>query len=282
MTITAGDGLKGAVAVLRDAGVETPVVDAWLIVQHVTQWNRAELLSKSKDLLTDVQAKDLAAALKRRVNREPVSRIVGSRGFWKSDFKVTPQTLDPRPDSETLIEASLKIAYPFPKRVLDLGTGTGCLLLSLLLEWPEATGVGVDISAEAVATASENAATLGFASRTKFVESNWENFESNESFDWVISNPPYIAPSELKDLAPEVTKFDPMTALVGGDDGLECYRSIVKHLPKWLKSGGGAIFEIGHTQANDVKSILAGAGLVVIQTCHDLAGNDRAVVARMP
>lgn len=280
--ITAGDGLKGAVKIFQEAGIETPTVDAWLIVEHVTQWNRAELLAKSKDLLTEAQEKHLVDAIARRVKREPVSRIVGHRGFWKSDFKVTPQTLDPRPDSETLVETALKTLVPPPKTILDLGTGTGCLLLSLLLEWPEATGVGVDISKEAVETAHENAAALGLAGRAKIVESNWEKFESNESFDSIISNPPYIARGEISKLEPEVANYDPRAALEGGEDGLDCYRALALLVPKWLKRGGFAFFEIGFDQKEAVKSILAKAGLDVIQTVPDLAGNDRVVVARRP
>lgn len=279
---TAGDGLKGAVKVFTEAGIDTPAVDAWQIVQHVMQWSRAELLMHSKKLMTDAQAKDLNAAIERRLKHEPVSRIIGTRAFWKSEFKVTPDTLDPRQDSETLIEAMLKYAVPRPENILDLGTGTGCLLLSLLIEWPEARGTGVDISAGAAAVARENAAALGLSVRANFVESNWEDFAPGDLFDSLITNPPYIAPDEIPALAPEVTQYDPMTALVGGADGLECYRSIAKHAPRWLKPGAWAVFEIGYLQANAVKTILAEAGFAVIQTVPDLAGNDRAVVARMP
>lgn len=282
MSKTIGDGLKATVAVFQQSGIEMPAVDSWALIQHVTGWTREQLLMNSKDLMTEAQLLDLQAAVERRLKREPVSRIVGHRGFWKSNFKVTPQTLDPRPDSETLVETALKTARPAPKTILDLGTGTGCLLLSLLQEWPEATGVGIDISAEAVETARENAAALGLSSRAKFLESKWENFESNESFDSIISNPPYIATGEIPTLEPEVAKYDPMTALLGGEDGLDCYRSIAGLLPKWLKKGGWAFFEIGYKQAKDVNSILAKAGLDVIQTVPDLAGNDRVVVAKRP
>lgn len=279
---TAGDGLKGAVKVFTEAGIDTPAVDAWQIVQHVMQWSRAELLMHSKKLMTDAQAKDLNAAIERRLKHEPVSRIIGTRAFWKSEFKVTPDTLDPRQDSETLIEAMLKYAVPRPENILDLGTGTGCLLLSLLMEFPAARGTGVDISAGAAAVARENAAALSLSPRANFVESNWEDFAPGDSFDSLITNPPYIAPDEIPGLAPEVTQYDPMSALVGGTDGLDCYRSIAKHAPRWLKPGAWAVFEIGYRQANAVKSILAEAGFTVIQTVPDLAGNDRAVVARMP
>lgn len=274
--------ITDARARLAAAGIENPELDLRLLVQHVMGMSHPELLMNLNRMLSEVEVKDLNDAVSRRASREPVSRIVGSRGFWKSDFRVSPQTLDPRPDSETIIEEALKRAAPPPRRVLDLGTGTGCLLLSLLQEWPQAVGVGLDISAEAVATARENAELLGLSSRVEFVESDWEKYAPNESFDSIISNPPYIADGEIDGLAPEVSLYDPRAALAGGEDGLDCYRSIAAFLPKWLKKGGWAFLEIGHTQANQVKSLLAEAGLDVINIVPDLAGSDRVVVAKMP
>lgn len=282
MTVTIRDFVADAKPRLEAAGVENPALDLRLLAQHVTGLSHAELIMNLNRMLTEAEVKHLDAAVVRRAAREPVSRIIGRRGFWKSEFKVTPQTLDPRPDSETLIEAALKYADPPPSTVLDLGTGTGCLLLSLLQEWPKARGMGLDISKEAVATARENAAALGLSSRAEFLESSWEDFRPSESFDAVISNPPYIAQGEIATLAPEVSRYDPPAALAGGEDGLDCYRAIASLLPRFLKKGGWAFFETGHDQGEAVKSLLAESGLTVLEIIPDLTGNARAVVARMP
>jgi len=274
--------IESAKVRLAAAGVENPETDIRLLAEHALKTDHAALLMNLNRMLTEAEVKDLDAVITRRAKREPVSRIIGSRGFWKYDFKVTPQTLDPRPDSETLVEAALKYAQPAPATILDLGTGTGCLLLSLLGEWVKTKGLGVDISEEAVKTASENAASLGLSSRAAFKVNSWDEWQPEGRFDLVISNPPYIAIAEIAGLAPEVTAYDPPVALVGGNDGLDCYRTIVALLPDILAKGGWVVFEIGHAQANDVKSILANAGAAVIHTVQDLAGSDRVIVAQMP
>lgn len=276
------DFIADAKTKLDVAGVENPEVDIRLLLEHALNIEHAALLMNMNRMLGDAEVKDLTAMIGRRQRREPVSRIIGRRGFWKYDFKVTPQTLDPRPDSETLVEAALKYAKPAPATILDLGTGTGCLLLSLLGEWVNAKGVGLDISGEAVATARENAKELKMDTRATFTETDWAHYTPPAPFDLVISNPPYIAVGEMPGLAPEVTDYDPVTALVGGVDGLDCYRSIAALLPRFLKKGGWVVFEIGHAQANDVKSILANAGAVMIHTVQDLAGSDRVIAAQMP
>lgn len=264
------------------ANIENPETDIRLLVQHALGISHAKFVSSLNRVLTDAEVKTLDGTITRRSQREPVSRIIGSRGFWKSEFKITSQTLDPRPDSETLIEAALKYADASPETILDLGTGSGCLLLSLLQEYPKARGLGLDISEEAAATARENAAALKLDTRAEFIAADWNEWQASAPFDLVISNPPYIALEEIAGLEPEVTRYDPMTALVGGDDGLECYRSIAALLPRAAKKGGLVVLEIGHTQADAVKSILALSGIAVIQTLTDLGGSDRAVVARMP
>ncbi|MEZ0259498.1 MAG: peptide chain release factor N(5)-glutamine methyltransferase [Alphaproteobacteria bacterium] len=282
MSETIKDFVSRNAALLAAAGVENPETDIRLLIEHVLKIDHAALLMNLNRMLVNAEVKDLDAAIARRAKREPVSRIIGRRGFWKYDFKVTPQTLDPRPDSETLVEAALKYATPAPTTILDLGTGTGCLLLSLLGEWINSKGVGLDISSEAVATARENAKDLKLDTRATFTEIDWAHYTPPAPFDLVISNPPYIAVGEMPGLAPEVTDYDPVTALVGGADGLDCYRSIAGLLPRFLKKGGWVVFEIGHAQANDVKSILANRGAAVIHTVQDLAGSDRVIVAQMP
>lgn len=267
---------------LAACSIENPETDIRLLVQHALGISHAKFVSSLNRVLSDAEVKTLDAMIARRAKREPVSRIIGTRGFWKSEFKLSPQTLDPRPDSETLIEAALKYAETLPATILDLGTGTGCLLLSLLQEYPKATGLGIDISEEAAATARENAVALNLADRASFLAIDWNDWQASAPFDLVISNPPYIAPDEMAELEPEVTQYDPVAALVGGDDGLECYRSIAALLPRAAKKGGLAVLEIGHRQADAVKSILALSGVTVIQTLTDLGGSDRAVVARMP
>ena len=282
MSETIKDFVSRNAALLAAAGVENPETDIRLLIEHVLKIDHAALLMNLNRMLVNAEVKDLDAAIARRAKREPVSRIIGRRGFWKYDFKVTPQTLDPRPDSETLVEAALKYATPAPTTILDLGTGTGCLLLSLLGEWINSKGVGLDISSEAVATARENAKDLKLDTRATFTEIDWAHYTPPAPFDLVISNPPYIAVGEMPGLAPEVTDYDPVTALLGGADGLDCYRSIAGLLPRFLKKGGWVVFEIGHAQANDVKSILANRGAAVIHTVQDLAGSDRVIVAQMP
>jgi release factor glutamine methyltransferase len=216
------------------------------------------------------------------VDREPVSRILGRREFWSLDFHLSPATLDPRPDSETLIDEALA-GIPdrkAPLSVLDLGTGTGCLLLALLSELPNAAGTGIDRSEEAVATATANARRLGFGQRARFAAGDW-GAGLSERFDLVVSNPPYIPEAEIETLAPEVVRFDPLAALAGGPDGLDAYRTIVAQLSNLLKSNGKVIFEVGAGQAADVAALLVTAGFSGIGTRRDLAGVERAVFGHL-
>jgi len=269
---------------LEDAGMETPDLDARLLLQGLLEISHEELLLNYEKLLAHTEEAALRKALARRLKHEPVSRIVGMRGFWKSDFKITPQTLDPRPDSEALIEAAL---HWVPKegnekpRVLDIGTGSGCLLLSLLLEWPQAVGIGIDINPGAVRAAIANERLLGLQKRVAFQAVDWEDYKPKGRCDVLISNPPYIAETERESLAPEVLDHDPPEALFAGADGLDAYRALARLVPRWLKPGGLALYEIGHTQAAAVKDLLAAHGQTVLETRQDLAGRDRVIVARL-
>ncbi len=266
---------------LEAAGIENPELDVRLLAEFALGWDQIKLFMNYGQILSEAEVNSLNAVIARRMAREPVSRIIGHRSFWKSEFKISPQTLDPRPDSETLIEAAVKIVTPPPAAILDLGTGSGCLLLSLLQEFPQAFGTGVDLSAEAVVTAADNAAALTLDNRARFIASSWEDLETPKPFDLVISNPPYISAEELESLEPEVAQYDPMLALAGGADGLDCYRSIIGRLPAFLVEGGWVLLEIGHLQANSVKSLLAEAGGTMLQVFTDLGGNDRIVAAKM-
>ena len=249
--------------VLREAGVESPVIDARLLVCHVLGIDRLGLLRDPYRPLGD--ARDaLAATVARRLAREPVSRIIGERAFWGRRFQISPATLDPRADSETLVAAALEVAGPLragrngvPLRVLDLGTGTGCLLLTLLSEIPEAVGTGVDISAEALTVAETNATNLDLSGRANFVRGNWGR-GLDGTFDLIVSNPPYIRHDELAGLPPEVIKYDPLRALDGGEDGLDAYRQILEVLPE-LSANGAILFEVGLGQAETVQAMLLSA-----------------------
>lgn len=222
----------------------------------------------------------------RRLKREPVSKILGTRGFWRLEFKVTPDVLDPRPDSETLIE---KVLEYFPDRrsalqILDLGTGSGCLALSLLSEYPDASAAGTDVSEKALAVAEENARVNGLSGRYRALQADWtqdgwEQVLGGVSFDIVVSNPPYIGESERGELEPEVRLFDPAEALFGGADGLDAYRRLSGVLPSLLKDGGLAVFEFGRGQHEDVRSILCRDGLDFVSFGVDLGGIIRCVAA---
>jgi release factor glutamine methyltransferase len=220
----------------------------------------------------------LAALLARRAAREPFSRLEGRRGFWSLDFALSPDTLDPRPDSETLIEAALE---RLPDRgaglrVLDLGTGTGCLLLALLAELPNATGVGVDILPGAVATARRNAAALGLAGRAAFLCGDWGAAIAG-GVDVILSNPPYIPTGEIETLAGEVARYDPRAALDGGFDGFTAYRRLARETRRLLNPAGVAFFELGAGQAAAVAGVMAEAGLEMVGIRRDLAGIERCI-----
>lgn len=266
----------------KTAGLDTPELDARLLVQAILNISHEEIILDSNRIVDASEEKALSLAASRRLAREPVSRIIGMRSFWNSDFKISKETLDPRADSETLVETVLRyVPKDQPLRMIDLGTGSGCLLLSLLQELPQATGIGVDISAEAIVTAQENADILHLSERADFMAASWEAMEHLPLFDIVISNPPYISDAEILTLAPEVRQFDPNRALSGGYDGLDCYRSIISVLPHILCKNGLVFFEIGTSQKQAVTEILAGGGVNVLQTVTDLAGHDRCVVGRI-
>jgi release factor glutamine methyltransferase len=213
----------------------------------------------------------------RRARREPVSRIVGRREFWSLDFMLSPATLDPRPDSECLIEAALAAApEDAATLVLDLGTGSGCLLLAFLSERKRATGLGVDLSADAVATARENAARLGLAERARFAVGDWGAGVTG-GFDLILCNPPYIPAGDIEGLAPEVAHHDPRLALAGGEDGLEAYRELAPELARLLRPRGRAVLEVGHGQADAVGRLMAAAGLSTHARRADLGGIERCL-----
>lgn len=249
---------RTAVPRLREAGVEQPELDA----RRLAEWSASEAAFDK--------------AIRRRLDREPVSRIVGLRAFWKDEFVVTPEVLDPRPDTEAVVEAGLEA--PFAD-VLDLGTGSGCILLSLLRERTEAEGLGTDASEAALAVAKGNAERLGLADRTKFERADW-TAGLDAGFDLVVSNPPYISETERQTLQPEVARWDPEAALFAGVDGLRAYRSILVGIAAVLRPQGRLILEVGAGQAASVAGLCRAAGFEDIGYRQDLAGHDRCIVAR--
>ena len=240
---------------LAAAGVDDPAGDA------------ARLRRAAPDDAT------FAAWVARRAAREPVARILRRRAFWAHEFEVTPDVLDPRADTEALVEAGL--SAPFA-RVLDLGTGSGCVLVSLLHERPDATGLGTDVSEAALAVALRNAAAAGVADRARFVRADWLDGVEG-TFDLIVSNPPYVAEAEMAALAPEVRDWDPRGALTPGGDGLGAYRAILAGAPAHLAPGGRVALEVGWTQAAAVTGLMAAAGLAEIAVTRDLGGRERVV-----
>jgi len=221
----------------------------------------------------------------RRVRREPMAYILGEREFWGLPFKVSPAVLVPRPDSETVIEAVLSLMpdRQRPWRILDLGLGSGCLLLTLLREYPQARGAGLEASAEALAVAEENARALGVADRARLIAGDWRRPGWTEAlggpFDLVVSNPPYIASAAVPRLMPEVSSFEPRLALDGGADGFDAYHTIIEAGPELVTAGGLMVVEVGEGQATEIAGIFAAAGLSTRPPWKDLGGVVRVVAA---
>jgi release factor glutamine methyltransferase len=278
---TLGLLLAEAAATLTRAGFEEPRRGARRLVSSALDLTPVELLGHPERVLDEHQIDLVRLTLSRMIGREPLSRIFGRREFWGLNFALSADTLDPRPETETVVEAVLRRIPDrgAPLRFLDLGTGTGCILLALLSEFPAALGFGVDTAPGAAMMARINAAALGLADRAHFLAANWTAAVSSE-FDVIVSNPPYIARSGLADLPQEVVRYDPCGALDGGPDGLGAYRSLGAELPRLLAPGGFFACEVGLHQAPAVAEILRGFGLVINGCDRDLAGVARCVVAR--
>lgn len=267
--------LRTGTARLTQPGIDNPRLEARLLLAYAIGRSVADLL---RDPTAAVDPTGYNALLARRAAHEPLAYILGRREFWSLDFAVSPATLIPRPDSETLVEAALAACPAGPLFVLDLGIGTGCLLLSVLHERPKAFGIGVDLSPEAAALAVANAAALGLADRTAVLCGDWDAALSAQ-FDLVLSNPPYIATSGIGRLMPDVANYEPRLCLDGGADGFACYRRIVPRLPALLRPGGAAVLELGAGQAAVVAALAAEYSLqAAVQA--DLAGTARAIVLR--
>jgi len=269
---------KQAKQQLEAAGVGGPVIDARLLVEAAAEATRVDIVTDPHRALTAEQQARLEDYLARRARREPVSHILGRKGFWKIMLQVTPDVLTPRPDTETVVEYVLR-DFPehAPWHVLDLGVGSGAILLSILAERPAARGLGVDVSEEALAVARENTANLGLAGRTALMRGDWTWGLHDDSFDLVVSNPPYIASHVIETLEPEVRDHEPRLALEGGVDGLDAYRTLAPEILRVLKPGGRFAVEIGYDQKQAVEALFRDAGATEVITLRDLADRDRVV-----
>ncbi|WP_417513053.1 peptide chain release factor N(5)-glutamine methyltransferase [Minwuia sp.] len=270
---------EGALA-LREAGIETARLDARILLARILDRPSNSLLPGDDTPVDPDLADSYRALIRRRMAHEPVSRIIGRRAFYGRDFGLSPATLDPRPDSEAVVELALEGLAP-KARVLDLGTGTGCLLLTIVAECDGAQGVGVDLSDDALAVARLNATALALSDRVQFRRGNWLD-GIRERFDLIISNPPYIPDADVPDLMPEVRLFDPVLALAGGADGLAPYRCIFHRASDHLTDDGRLVVEIGAGQADNVISIAEAEGFVLHRTATDLGGHTRGLSFTVP
>ena len=275
--MTANAALRAAIPRLRAGGVEDAALDARLLLAHALGIAQDRLTLHLPEGMTTPQAAAYEAAITARLARQPVAQIIGQRQFWGLTFRVTQDTLDPRPDTEALVAEALKAPF---QTLLDLGTGTGCILLSCLHASPQAQGLGVDLSPAALAVAEGNAQSLGLASRARFQRSDWFSTVTGR-YDLIVSNPPYIAADEMPTLAPEVRDWEPHLALTPGGDGLTPYRIIAREAPRHLTGQGRLLVEIGPTQGQAVSALFASAGLHNIRILPDMDGRDRVVAATM-
>ena len=263
------------------AGGDSGTEDARLLLRAVCGLSRLQLATALDALLTDAEEDRLSSYAARRLRHEPVSRILGERGFWTLDLVVAPDVLDPRADTETLIETALRLYRDAPPAtILDLGSGSGAILCALLSEWPQARGVAVDLSSQACRATMQNLARCKLSDRALVVRGGWGAALVAGRFDLIVSNPPYIASGDLAGLDPDVRLYDPALALDGGADGLDAYRAIIGDLTRLATPGALALFEVGVGQAGDVAALLAAASLTPAGVVRDLGGHERVVAAR--
>ena len=276
--MSAQAALVTATRALQAAGIEGAAGDARALLAAAMHVSRDRLTLYLGDDL-DAAAARFDAMIARRMAREPVAKIIGRREFWGRSFEVTADVLDPRPETECLIAEALR--GPVPARLLDLGTGSGIIAVTLLAEWPGAQGVATDIGAAALAVAERNAARHGVGARLGFCRSDWFS-QVTGMFDLIVSNPPYIAADEMPDLSVEVRDHDPEGALTDGGDGLSAYRAIASGAGAHLRPGGRIALEIGWQQGAQVREILGAAGFAEVKVLPDLDGRDRVVIGTWP
>ncbi len=270
-----------AVDKLRAKQINSPELDARILLLSATNISLEDFYLKPDYRILENELEEFNQFILRRLDNEPVAKIIGKKSFWLDDFIVNEHTLDPRPDSEVIIEAALKLFPDKDKKYkfIDFGTGSGCLILSLLREFQNARAIGSDISMDALNVAKANAETLGFQDRINFIQQNWGDSLAEE-FDLIISNPPYIPTLDILELERDVRQYDPIIALDGGVDGLDPYRYLAKQLISLLKKDAYAILEFGYGQSLYIKQIFKDAGYVFHEMLIDLAGIERAIIVR--
>ncbi len=271
---------RQAVAVLKSLGNEQPHIDVRSLLSHASGLSRSHLIANAKDKVPPLVAEKFKACLARRKTHEPIAYIVGEKDFWTLTFKLNRHVLIPRPETEGVIEQALKLLDKQANaRILDVGTGSGAILISLLHELPRAKGHGIDISKPALETAKHNAKRLGAADRCRFSVSDYLG-SIQDRYDLIVATPPYITDAAMTALPKTVDKYEPHLALSGGIDGLSAYRAIISRLPNVLKSGGHVVFEIGYDQKKPVSNLLENAGATNIVCLQDLAGHARIISAK--
>jgi release factor glutamine methyltransferase len=275
---------RALTARFKSGQIDSAELDARILVGAALGLDLTGLIAAAARLLTSDESKGLQDFARRRLEGEPIARIIGFREFWGLSLKLSSATLVPRPDTETLVELALEMLRAAPRpdrglRIADIGTGSGAILLALLSELPDASGIGTDISEDALQTACGNAADLGLADRASFIACDYAAALS-EPFELIVSNPPYIRSAEIAGLAKEVRDHDPLAALDGGVDGLDAYRVLIPQAAKLLAPGGVLVVEIGRGQSGPVEGLMKAAGLTLQRAKADLAGIPRAVAGR--
>ena len=278
MTLTLVKAWNAAKDRLKNVQIDQPAIDARLLLEVAADVTRTDIITDPYRVLTDAQMATLDDFLNRRARREPVSHIIGRKGFWKILLQVNKNVLTPRPETEVIVDEVLK-AFPeqMSFNMLDLGVGSGTILLAVLAERPAAKGLGIDVSEEALAVARENAANLDLAGRVALLRGDWTNGLGDDSFDLVVSNPPYIATHVIETLEPEIRDHEPRLALDGGPDGLDAYRFLAGEILRVLKPGAMFAVEIGYDQSEAVEALFREAGAQNVRTIKDLSVNDRVV-----
>ena len=278
LTIT--DAVVAVKGLLREAGIDEHERDARVLACAAFNVAQIDMILRGDATAPTDGIERLISFTRRRLDREPVTRILGARGFWTFDLAVHPEVLDPRPDTEVLVEACIAaMAHRInePLSILDIGTGSGALIAALLSEFPKGRGYAIDVSPHAVAAAQQNLSHLGLGNRATVLQQSWTD-PLPQLFDLIVSNPPYIASAEIPYLDPEVSAFDPALALDGGADGLDAYRAIAERWRGWLNPGGLLALEIGATQAAAVCELFGSTGARLVNQRQDYAGRDRALV----
>lgn len=271
--------IRAATARLAAAGIDAARREAWLLLEHASGRGRASLIAAGNEFLAGPAAERFQALVERRRQREPIAYILDEKEFWSLPFRLSGAVLTPRPESETVVEAALRHTADrhAPHRILDLGTGSGCLLLALLSELPAAFGVGVDLDPAAVRIAQANARRLGLEDRAGFVRASWGQALAG-SFDLIVSNPPYVRTADWRRLAPEIRRFEPAGALLAGEDGLQAYRALAPDVARLAGATGILCLEHAPEQAPAIVAIMSAAGLRPVGWQEDLAGRARVLI----